>query len=170
MKKFTILSYLLLLGLISLAQNMNHGGQTDSLKQKKTALHKTLTTLQTKIIEQESYIDNDKEIMTRQADSIKIMNNKIIAIQQGYINKSNNLLALIVGIFIFLAFIFLYLRNTLKRKNNEFIKYINETNNILLEQGKMKDKEVTRIVSDLNNANENIKEMKDLINKSNQEK
>jgi len=170
MKKFTILSYFFLLGLISFAQNTNHEGQTDSLKQKKSALHETVNTLQTKVVEQESYIDNDKAIMTRQADSIKTINSKIAAIQQGYINKNNNLLALIIGIFIFLLFIFLYFRNALKRKDDEFIKYINETNKILLEQGKMKDKEVTSLAKDLNNTNESIKEIKNLINKSVQKK
>jgi hypothetical protein len=186
MKKFSILSFLFLSGLISFAQNANHvrlkgfeekteatqhsKGQTDSLKQEKTALHETTTTLQSKVNEQTSYIENDKAIMYMQADSIKTMNKKIAAIEHDYINKSNNLLALIVGIFIFLVFIFLYFTNALKRKDNEFIKYINETNNILLEQGQAKDKEMTRIVVDLNNTNESIKEIKGLINKSIQKK
>lgn len=178
MKKFTMLSFLFLFGLITFAQNADYvaqkefqektktlKSQVNLIKQKNSGLYKTVTTLQTSVNKQASDLAEMKALITKQADSAKAINAKIANIEQGYASKDNNLLVLIVGLFIILLVILLSLKNTCSKRVKEIGKKLNETNNMLIEQGKAADKKIAMLTIDLSNANENIKKANDLIAK-----
>ena len=178
MKKFTMLSFLFLFGLISFAQNADYvaqkefqeqtktlKSQVNLIKQKNSGLNKTVATLQATVDKQASAIVEAKTLITKQADSTKTINTKIANVEQGYASKDNNLLVLILGLFIVLVVIFLYFRNACNKKVKDISKKLNETNNMLIEQGKVADKKIAQLTIDLSNANENIKKVNDLINK-----
>ncbi|MDR3704802.1 MAG: hypothetical protein P4L28_02710 [Paludibacteraceae bacterium] len=182
MKKFTTLSFLFLFGLISFAQNTDYvaqkefqektktlKSQVNLIKQTNSGLNKTVTTLQTSVNKQASDLVEAKALIAKQADSTKSINAKIANVEQGYASKDNNLLVLILGLFIILLVILLSFRNICKKNIKEISKKLNETNNMLIEQGKVADKKIAQLTIDLSNANENIKKVNDLINKLSKE-
>jgi peptidoglycan hydrolase CwlO-like protein len=178
MKKFTMLSFLFLFGLISIAQNTDYvaqkefqektktlKSQVNLIKQTNSGLNKAVATLQTTVDKQASSLMEAKTLINSENDSIKTIKAKIAEVEQGYKSKDNNFLVLMFGLFIVLLFILLAFRNACKRNLKEINKKLNETNNVLIEQGKAADKKIAQLTIDLSNANESIKKINDLINK-----
>lgn len=183
MKKITILFCLLLLGLYSFAQGSDFVGQKEfqertktlksqvnKIKQTNSGLYKTVSNLETTVNKQALTITEAKTSIAGQADSIQAMKAKVAQMKDSFKNKSNDLLVLILGLFILLLFVLLSLRNACRKKMKEVVKELNETNNMLIDQGKNYDKKIADLSIELNSTNEKLKNATDTINKLLKEK